>query len=268
MREAVFRKLVELTNHQRVALTSRGNSSIFIALNILKNLKKKEGRILIPDQGIYSGFKNYLRLLGFNFIEIETNKGIINPASLVEKTKDAKALVLSSLAGFYAEQPISEISKVCKANNCFLVNDVTGVIGDNELCNGSHADILLGSFNSGSISLDYGGFISVRDRLLLEPVADIIALFKVYPEFYNSLYHKLNSCKRKLEFLYNQSAMVKKDLDEFNLFHRSMRGINLVVEKHPSVIEYCHDKGYPYVICPHYERVNEKAISIELKDAE
>ncbi|MDP2907652.1 MAG: hypothetical protein Q8O03_06940, partial [Nanoarchaeota archaeon] len=76
----------------------------------------------------------------------------------------------------------------------------------------------------------------------------------------------LNS--KRLEKLLKLQAKVKKELKGVEIFHKDKRGLNVVTEYSEKVLDYCNKKKYEYVLCPTYARVNEKAISIELKRLE
>src|SRR3989344_6022066 len=142
--QKVIRKLKEFTQHQSVRLTNRGNSAIFAAICIAKKVNQKP-LILIPDQGGWISFKTYPKLLNFEVKTVPTDFGIINLDELSLQAKNASALLITSFAGYFAEQPLKEISEVCKKNSCLLIEDATGSIGDSVLCNGNYSDIIVGS---------------------------------------------------------------------------------------------------------------------------
>ena len=63
---------------------------------------------------------------------------------------------------------------------------------------------------------------------------------------------------------------VKKDLANFEIIHRQLEGINVVVkfnsiDEKKKVIGYCKENEYEYTECPRYIRVLTDAISIEVK---
>src|SRR3989344_4685046 len=162
MNNKVISKLKQLTGHSDVRLTNCGNSAIFVAMNILRNLGGKSPLILIPDQGGWYSFKTYPELLGIRIREIETDKGILIPEIVKFETKNATALIVASFAGYYAEQPMQVISKICRENNCLLIEDVTGSITYNKMRTDS--DIKVCSFGEDKvINNGYGGFISVKN---------------------------------------------------------------------------------------------------------
>ncbi|MDP2906559.1 MAG: DegT/DnrJ/EryC1/StrS family aminotransferase [Nanoarchaeota archaeon] len=266
MQEEVIQRLKELTKHNAVRLTNRGNASIFIALAVAKKVNDKPF-LLIPDQGGWISFRTYPKMLGFDVKEVPTDRGILNLKALEEGTKTASALIMTSFAGYFAEQPLEEISEICKKNNCLLIEDATGSIGDKVLCNGGLSDIIVGSFGRWKpVNLGYGGFISVRNKELFEQAREPLSLVKVHNNIYDDLLPLLNS--KRLEKLLKLQAKVKKELKGVEIFHKDKRGLNVVTEYSEKVLDYCNKKKYEYVLCPTYARVNEKAISIELKRLE
>jgi len=266
MREEVIQRLKDLTRHNAVRITNRGNASIFIAMAVAKKVNDKPF-LLIPDQGGWISFRTYPKLLGFDLKEVPTNRGLLNLKALEEGAKTASALIMTSFAGYFAEQPLEQISEICKKNNCLLIEDATGSIGDKVLCDGNLSDIIVGSFGRWKpVNLGYGGFISVRNKELLEQASEPMSLVKVHNNIYDDLLPLLNS--KRLEKLLKLQVKVKKELKDVEIFHKDKRGLNVVTEYNEKVLDYCNKKGYPYVLCPTYARVNEKAISIELKRLE
>ena len=55
-----------------------------------------------------------------------------------------------------------------------------------------------------------------------------------------------------------------------DIIHKKNKGFNVIVkyksdDGKKKIIEYCNEKKIPFLECPKYIRVNEKAISIEVK---
>lgn len=258
-----MKKLRELTKHNNIRLTDRGNSAIFVAMAMAKKVNPKPF-FLIPDQGGWISFRTYPRILGFDVKEIMTNKGILNLQTLKEGTKNACALIMTSFAGYFAEQPLEEISKICRKNGCLLIEDASGAIGDEKLCNGNLSDIIVGSFGKWKpVNLGYGGFISVKQKEYFEQAKEPFSLIKVHNNIYQELLPLLNTVR--LNKLLKLQEKVKKELKNIEVFHRDKRGLNVITEYSPEVIKHCQKKKYPYLLCPTYARLNEKAVSIELK---
>ncbi|MBU4501759.1 MAG: DegT/DnrJ/EryC1/StrS family aminotransferase [Nanoarchaeota archaeon] len=265
MQEEVLKKLSKFTKHKHVRITDRGNSAIFVAMAMVKKLNPKPF-ILIPDQGGWISFRTYPRLLDFDIKEIRTDKGILNLKTLKEGTKNASALIMTSFAGYFADQPLKKIAKICKKNDCLLIEDASGAIGDKSLCDGKRSDIIVGSFGRWKpVNLGYGGFISVRERNFFDQAKEAFSMIKVHNNIYDELYPLLNT--KRLKALFDLQKKVKEELKSKNIkiFHEAKRGLNVVTEYSSEVLKYCAEKKYQYVLCPTYIRLNEKAVSIELK---
>jgi len=263
MQEKVLEKLRDFTKHKHVRITDRGNSAIFVALAMAKKINPKPF-LLIPDQGGWISFRTYPKLLEFDIKEIKTDRGILNLKTLEEGTKNASALIMTSFAGYFADQPLKKISEICKKNDCLLIEDASGSLGDKTLCDGNLSDIIIGGFGRWKpVNLGYGGFISVRNKEFFEKAKEPFSLFKVHSSIYGDLLPLLNT--KRLDALLKLQKKVKKELKGIEIFHEDKRGLNVVTEYTDKVLKYCKEKDYQHVLCPTYIRVNEKAISIELK---
>ncbi|MDP2749255.1 MAG: DegT/DnrJ/EryC1/StrS family aminotransferase [Nanoarchaeota archaeon] len=264
--------LKKKTHHEAVKLTNCGNAALFAAIYIAKQLKKTT--ILIPDQGGWISYKTYPSIFDLKIEEVDTDDGIIDLESLKELATKKTALIVSSFAGYFAEQPMKEISEICKKQGCLLIEDASGAIGDDVLCDGRLSEIIVASFGRGKpVNLNYGGFISVSNRDYLERVWDIFSLIDFEEMFYDELYEKLKDTERRLGKFFSISAMIKNDLKEFDIAQVDKRGINVVVrfkteEEKNKIIAYCDKNKYEYTICPKYIRLDDKAVSIEVKRLE
>lgn len=263
--ESVKRKLNQLTNHEAVEITNRGNSAIFAALNIAKKVNNKK-YILIPDQGSWYTHKTYPQLFGFVPRELKTNDGLILTDELRKYVRDASALIVPSLAGYFAEQDMHEISEICAKHSCLLIEDASGSIGDSKLCDGRYSDIIVGSFGKWEpVNVGYGGFISTNEELM-KHAEFALSLVKVHPNSENEILAKLN--ENRLPKMMALAQTIKQAMSGANVIHATKRGINIMTEYSPFVIDYCKEKGYPHLVCPNQIRLNRKAISIELKRLE
>ena len=258
--EARMRKL---TRHQHIVFTERGNAAIFLAMAIAKKNNPKQV-ILIPDQGGWFSYKKYPDFFGFTIVEVKTDYGLIDLKDLRDKVKNASAFIFTSFAGYFAEQSLRKIKTICKRAGCLVIEDASGSIGDKKLCNGKYSDIIVGSFGKWKpVDCGYGGWVSTNENKFLDSVPEATSVTKVHPQFYKEIYRHLR--KNRFKKLLALQARVKVQLKDFEVLHRDKRGLNVVVKFEPKVLEFCQQKNYPYVLCPSYIRVNEKAISIELK---
>ena len=245
------------TKHKNVAIVSRGNEAISEALKMIKRITSKK-KVLIPDQGGWLTYEKYIAQNELEAVKLRTDRGIINLGILNSNIAGAAALLITSFAGYYAEQPLAEIAKICKQNQCLLIEDASGAVGDARLCNGLVSDIIVGSFGEGKV-VDNGtyGFISTNFNLRIENIQEALTDTR--------LLNKLKAAPERLRKLLKLSENVKFDLQDYEIFHRNRRGINVITEFNDKIIEYCNRKGYEYVICPKSIKINENAISIELK---
>ncbi|MFH1455386.1 MAG: DegT/DnrJ/EryC1/StrS family aminotransferase [archaeon] len=260
----LIERLKKLTKHDYVKFTDRGNSAIFIALSIAKKVNPRP-HLLIPDQGGWISYKRYPLFFNYNIQEVKTDNGIIDLKDLKKKSKNASALIITSFAGYFAEQPLRRIATVCKKNGCLLIEDASGAIGDTKLCNGKHSDIIVGSFGKWKpINYGYGGFISVKEPSYFSEAKETLSMIKVHPQMYKDLPKYLK--KTRYKKLLKLAEKVKKDLPkDVKIYHKDKRGLNVITEFKPKVINFCEKNNYPYLLCPNYIRINEKTISIELK---
>lgn len=246
--------LRKLTGHLNVVITNSGDAALIEALRIVRKLSSRKV-VLIPDQGVWLSYKDLSRLAGFDVVEIKTDRGLVDSGVLRSRISNAAALILPSFAGYYAEQPLKEIGKVCKENACVLVEDVSGSIGDGILCNGAISDVIFAGFDRWKL-VNYGkyGFVSSNYNINLKSV-----------EYERELDECIAGAPNRLFELLKKSDHVKKDLIGYKIFHGNKRGLNVIAEYNSKIINYCEERNYEYVVCPKQNKVNEKAISIELK---
>ena len=250
----VINHIKNVTRHRDVAITSRGNESIQRAFEIVKK-NSFRNKLLIPDQGGWLTYRDFAVKMGFDVVELKTDKGVVILSELKKHVNDSSCFIFNVFAGYYAEQPIKEIFNECKKAKCICIADVTGAFSDPVLCNGANADIFVGSFGKWKI-VNYGkyGFISSS----LYDVGESV-------KFEDDLYQKVIEAPKRLKLLLEKASKVKEDLKQFDIFHKDKRGINVIVGYDEKVIDYCKYNKYEYVICPKNIKVLEHAISIELK---
>ncbi|MFC1728054.1 DegT/DnrJ/EryC1/StrS family aminotransferase [Nanoarchaeota archaeon] len=244
--------LKELTGHKNLVLTDSGDSAIEKAFGIAK----KQGRaLLIADQGGWFSYKKLPKKLDLEVREIKTDYGLVDFNSL-KKEKDC-ALILTSFAGYFAEQDTEEISSICKQNNILFIEDITGIIGYKKI----YGDIAVCSFAKWKpINFGSGGFISSNQELDFEDEFD----------FDEKLADKIKDLPNRYKLFFENVEKIKKDLSDFEILHKDKKGLNVVVkfsseEEKSEIIKYCEKNNYEWVLCPNYVKVNTDAISIEVK---
>jgi hypothetical protein len=258
-----------------VRLVNRGNAAIFCALAMVRSANKpgsERNTILIPDQGGWISFETYPPLLGFDVVKVKTDRGIIDLADLKNKSSSAAAFIVTSFAGYFAEQQIRDISAVCHGAGCLLIEDASGAIGDAVLCDGGYSDIIVASFGEHKpVDNGYGGFVAANDKGLFASASVAFSLTNFF-EDYSVLLEKLKEVPARLDFFFAKQEQVKRDMKRLGVevLHPRSRGLNVIVkpkddEEKRKVSDYCEEQGLETVACPKYIRVEEPAISIEIK---
>jgi dTDP-4-amino-4,6-dideoxygalactose transaminase len=258
----------KIIGHDFVRLTNRGNSAIQHAIRVARAASDKE-YVLIQDQGGWLTYKNYPIKEGFKVKEIKTDYGVIDASMLEKELDNCAALIISQPAGYFAALNLKQIYQKCK-DKCLVIADVTGSIGDKELCDGRYADIMLGSFGEWKpVNLGYGGFVSFKNKELFE-ISQKVHLLEFDENYDSALKEKLKVLDKRYGYLYKTTDTIKHELAEYDVIHKDKKGINVVVKfnddgEKEKLIEYCNKHELQYTICPRYIRVNENAISIEVK---
>jgi hypothetical protein len=87
---------------------------------------------------------------------------------------------------------------------------------------------------------------------------------------YDDLKKKFEELPARLETFKKTRAQILDDLQSFSIIHKDKDGINVIVkfdddEVKQRIIDYCKENKLAYTECPRYIRVNEPAVSIEVK---
>ncbi len=263
--EKVIEKIKKLVECKYVRLVDRGNSAIFIALSVAK--QRSFDNVLIPDQGGWLTYLQFPKKAGLGLRKIKTDYGLIDSVDL---RGEKGCLLYQNLAGYFVEQPVKEIYRVCKGKNLVIL-DVCS-IGDEIVNLGGFADILIGSFGRWKVvDAGYGGFIGTNDKELFSLIEDFSSGDYVFDENNSEvLLDKLENAKQRLKWLYDKNMEVKGELKDFNVIHSGGKGVNVVVkycceDEKQKILKYCNKHDYPYTLCPRYIRVKDRAVSIEIK---
>ncbi len=270
--ELVMSLLKRYTGHNNIELTSRGNTAIFAALYVARKLAPRKKNVLIPDQGGWLTYKKYPKMLEMKVVELRTDLGVIGLDELKKAldSYDVNCLLYQNPAGYFAEQDIRRIHEACRGK-CTIILDVSGSLGDMSMCNGSHADIMVGSFGRAKpVNVGYGGFVSIREERNYSLAKEIFNTTAFDDDYLEPLCSELKGVKDKLEYFYSESEKIKSELADFKIAHRDKRGINVIVmydieKEKQEIIAYCERNKYEYTQCPRYIRVMKDAISIEVK---
>lgn len=260
--QEIIKKLKQLTGKEFIQLTERGNKSIKIALALAKELGKT--KVLIPDQGGWLTYKKFAEKLGFEVIEIKTDYGLLDHKDLEKNADENSILISCSMPGYFVLDDMEEIMNICSKKNCLVVNDASGSIGTDKAKIGS---IIIGSFGKWKpINLEYGGFIATDDRDFYTDFQE--SYFDEHK--YDDLLEKLDELPERLKKWKEKRKQIIEDLQSFQIIHKDKEGINVIIkfddeEVKQRILDYCDEHKLEYTICPRYIRVNEDAISIEVK---
>ncbi|MFQ6105736.1 MAG: DegT/DnrJ/EryC1/StrS family aminotransferase [Candidatus Hydrothermarchaeaceae archaeon] len=255
------------TGHKYVRLVSSGSAAI---LAVLEGI---DGKIMIPDQGGWRGFKTYPGLLGLELCETKTNLGLIEPETLADEIKKYRpdALLLTSFAGYIAEQDVREISRVCREREVILVEDVSGSIGDAKLAKGKYADAIVCSTGEPKIlNVLSGGFLSTDRREIIENSKDMIHSLKISHIVCAGIIEELKNAGKIVKKLINYADILKEEVN--GVVHREKRGVCVGIEME-NAKEFARsarglrtDDGRALLTtCPRYERFLGEGFVVELK---
>lgn len=209
-------------------------------------------------------------MLGVQVQEVKTKDGILDLDDLKKHASSGTALIYSNPAGYFAEQPAKQIYDICRKAKCLVIMDVSGSFG-NGMCSGDCADILVCSFGKWKlVDNGYGGFVSAGEKGVFDEGKVLYRAMKVSKCSYNCILKKLDVLKERWKFLLTAREKVLKDLKNFDIVYPEKKGINVVVrfkdlEEKEKILKYCKDNNLEYTECPRYIRLNDKAISIEIK---
>jgi dTDP-4-amino-4,6-dideoxygalactose transaminase len=264
--------VAETTGHEYSKIVGSGNSAI---LAVMSNFK---GKVMVPDQGGWSGFRKMANFKGIETIEVPTDKGIINPDVLDNyiKTQSPEALFITSFAGYMAEQLVKDLYEVCEDNGVLLVEDASGSIGDPEkrLGKGNHAHVIIASTGTPkTVNVGSGGFITTDDKKLLDNSNYILKSLKADPVTCAGIAEEMKKASEIVSSTMKSCEILKEKLKELKIYHRNKRGINVCISNdNPKKAGYNLrqslkvDGGGIVTVCPRYDRIKEKAVCIELKN--
>ncbi len=260
--QEILSKLKQLTGKKHIQLTERGNQAIKIALDLASQLEKTT--VLIPDQGGWMTYKKYPKKFDLEIKEIKTKQGLLDLEDL-EKNADKNSILLTcSMQGYFAMDNMDAIMKTASKKGCLVINDVSGSIGTDHAKIGN---LLIGSFGKWKpLNVEYGGFIATDDDEFYEKFD--ASYFDEHK--YADLKQKFEELPKRLETFQKTRKQILEDLQSFDIIHKDKNGINVIVkfddeEIKQRIIDYCKENKLEYTTCPRYIRVNEDAISIEVK---
>ena len=268
LQENIKKLLRTIIRHDYVEVMFRGNAAIAAALGMVHFSKK----VLIPEEGGWLSYRTLPGTLGLSVKEVHCVDARIDLGALETMLKlgGVGALLYQNPGGYFAQQPMKEIYSLCKRYNCLVILDISGAIGT-LLWDGKSADVLVGSFGQGKlVNAGCGGFISCGSKELWERLRSrSMELLKDDTQLQFVL-EALEKLPGRIELLQQERAKVLHDLKAFKIVHPQDYGFGVVVRydgevEREIIIEYCALYKLEWKPCPRYIRLNDKAISIELK---
>ena len=229
--------------------------------------------VLIPEEGGWLSYRTAPVKLNLGYDEVKCNQAKLDINDLKKKlaTGNYGALLYQNPGGYFAQQQMRTIYNLCKKNACLVILDVSGSIGT-DLCDGNFADFLVGSFGKWKlVEARMGGFISCKKyglwkNLDLKKFDDEDKLLVIL--------QKLEELSARIRYLQNIRDKIINDISGLGfcskIVHPQDLGFVLVVKynnisEKEKIINYCKNNELEWTQCPRYIRLNEEAISIEIK---
>lgn len=258
----------EMVGQNFVNPVASGNCAILAAVSAI------DGKIMIPDQGGWRGFKDYPDLMGKEVCILETDLGVVNTDALDSELRkhNPGGLFLTSFAGYIAEQDIKEIAKICRENSVYLIEDTSGAIGDKILARGD-ADITICSTGAPKIvNVLSGGFVSTNHKEILDMSARVASACRISPVICAGITEELKNAPDIVERLVKYSAILKEELED--VVHRDSRGVcaGFETDDPKRFVKRARENGLVtdanqgfLTACPRYERFLKNGVVVELK---
>ena len=272
MKQEAIRKLKELSGHEFIELTSKGDTAIFAALYCARKIMGL-GKVLIPDQGGWRTYPDYPKKLQMDVEYVKTDRGKIDLEDLKDKAEDdeAKILLYQDYSGYFARNDVEKIYTICKGK-LIVILDITASLGADDFS--GYCDISLSSFGRWKpVNLHYGGFLSTNKKILFEKPKEIFNTTEFDESKYEALLDRLEHVKERQISLREKCRKIKEELKDFDVVYPESESLVVVARfkdetEKENIINYCRQNNYEYTLCPRYIRLNEDAVSIEVKRTE
>ncbi|MBW2992873.1 hypothetical protein KY345_06680 [Candidatus Woesearchaeota archaeon] len=270
MKEKAIERLQKLSGHRFIELTSKGDTAIFAALYCARKIMGL-GKVLIPSEGGWLTYPKYPKMLQMDVELVKTVHGKIDLEDLKSKVDEAKIFLYQDYGGYFVKNDVEKIYEICKGK-CIVILDITASLGADDFS--SFCDIALSSFGRWKpVNLRYGGFLSTNRKIIFEKPKEIFNTTSFDESKYEGLLERLDLLKERQQKIRKECEKIKKELKNFNILHKESPSLVVVVgfkddSEKEKIIKYCKNNNYEYTICPRYIRVNEDAVSIEVKRLE
>ncbi|WP_423792317.1 hypothetical protein ACPB8Q_06190 [Methanocaldococcus indicus] len=254
-----------LNNEYKIFFLPSGSAGVFLSIFIAK---KFYDTILVPDMGGWKGFLKYPKIFNLNIEKIETNLGVIENINYKDK-----ALILTSLSGYLAENPLKEIREACDENNILFIEDISNKIGGD--C--GYGDLVVCSTGSPKIlNCEYGGFLGIKEEIFKKIKDEFLDIYKTYKtiNYFNILKEELLEAKKTYRLYIKSNNFLKKRIK--NTYFKNSESLSIFIEcNNPrelskiinSKIKLDNKKSLT-TICPTYDRILRKGVVFETKKIE
>jgi aspartate aminotransferase-like enzyme len=256
------------TGHKKAAIVESGGQAISLVLSAIWN------SVLLPDQGIWGGTLKLCNELGIRTNSLTTELGLIDPGMLEKAFEEncPKALLITSFAGYIAEQNLEWISQICRQHDVLLIEDASSAIGDKKLGKGKHADVIVASTREPKLlNLFSGGFITTSDENIMDKVTKLNS-FSADLTVCAGIYEELRHAQETIDKLTEISNRLKEKVE--SVVHRKHRGICVgALHKNPKKVakearrqNLITRSGRALLsTCPRYDRFLDEGVVVELK---
>jgi dTDP-4-amino-4,6-dideoxygalactose transaminase len=260
--------LSTMTGHDQGEVTNSGGEALSLVIASIGD------KIMLPDQGIWGGTPKICAELGKEICTVKTDRGLIGPETLDKAVAENRpgALVITSFAGYIAEQDVKTISEVCKERKVLLVEDASSSIGDRDLAKGEYSDVIAGSAREPKLlNLPGGGFITSSNSGLMKSICRI-KKSKTNHVFCAGIYEELKNAQGTIDQLTKASKRLGTNLR--GAIHQNRRGLCTgFLHKNPKRLAklarnngFLTEKGRSILtVCPRYDRFLEMGAVVELK---
>lgn len=268
VKDLVVEKLLVLTKKKHILFFDkcRVGAEFLMRFALTRNISS----VILQEEGGWYTYEKSASSLTLGVVKAPMVDGLIRGD--VFPFVDNSLVVVNSMPGyFFLEDMGFYDSFKDKGFNSFLVNDVSGSVGEDVCVVG---DFIIGSFGKDKpLSISSGGGFVAFDDFYEELFAIKEEFFKGSGSLINfdELLVALDVFVLKKKAWFDFSNNLKKVLLEKNFcVLNPLKSINVLVKfndlfEKESLIKFCSELNLEFVICPMYIRSNEQALSIEVK---